>query len=431
MIPLLSVDELASRRRIAYGANEQMKAVQDVLKDVKQRGDAALFDYTRRFDGIERRSLRVTREELDAACRSIEPELLKAIAQAKANIERFHQRQRRQSWFSMEDDGSILGQVIRPLDRIGVYVPGGRASYPSSVLMNVIPAQTAGVKEIVMVTPPDKTGSPSPLVLATAAELGIQEIYAVGGAQAIAALAFGTEMIRPVDKIVGPGNIYVALAKREVYGHVDIDMIAGPSEIAIVADGTADPDYVAADLLSQAEHDPMASSMLITVSKELAEQVQAAVMKQLERLPRKAIALASLRDHGAVCLVDTVEQAIAAVNRIAPEHLEILLPDPWQYLSSVHHAGAIFLGPYSPEPVGDYFAGPNHVLPTSGTARFASPLNVDDFLKKSSVIFYSKEALHGNGRAIIRFAEAEGLSAHAEAIRQRLSGERGLNDEGS
>ena len=318
----------------------------------------------------------------------------------------------------------MLGQLIRPLQRVGLYVPGGTAAYPSSVLMNAIPAQVAGVEEIAMVTPPGKDGKINPGVLVAAQELGVTEIYKVGGAQAIAALTYGTETIKPVDKIVGPGNIYVALAKREVFGLVDIDMVAGPSEIVVLADETANAAYVAADLLSQAEHDAMASSVLVTPSRTLAEAVQQEVEQQLVVLPRREIAEKSIRDHGAICVVDSLEQAIDVVNRLAPEHLEVMVEDPMEYVGKLKNAGAIFLGAYSSEPVGDYFAGPNHVLPTNGTARFSSPLNVDDFLKKTSLISYSRQDLLANGKKIVALARQEGLEAHARAIQIRLDTEQ-------
>jgi histidinol dehydrogenase len=410
---------------VEYGSPEQNESVQRIIKRVREEGDAALRVYAKEFDGIEVGELRVTREELNDAYAKVDAVFLEAIREAAANIRSFHEKQKRNSWVDMQPDGTVLGQVIRPLKRIGIYVPGGKAAYPSSVLMNAIPAQVAGVPEIVMVTPPATAGEEgvNPYILVAAAEVGIREIYRVGGAQAVAALAYGTESIAPVDKIVGPGNIYVALAKRSVFGAVDIDSIAGPSEIVVLADETADPAYVAADLLSQAEHDEMASAVLVTTSERLAGEVQAEVARQLEELPRKAIAAQSIRDYGAILTVGSLSEGIDVVNRLAPEHLELMIAEPWNSIGLIENAGAIFLGPYSSEPVGDYFAGPNHILPTNGTARFSSPLNVDDFLKKSSVISYSKQALLANGRKIVALAEHEGLQGHARAIQVRLDKE--------
>lgn len=421
---IVKAQEFDLRREVEYGSPEQNEAVRQIVAQVKQRGDAALLQYTEQFDrvGLEAGELRVTKEELDAAYRQVEPTFVEAIAAAAANIRAFHVRQKRNSWMDLQPDGSILGQIIRPLKRVGVYVPGGKAAYPSSVLMNVIPAQVAGVPEIVMVTPPSTGGKEGidPYILVAAAEAGVSEIYRVGGAQAIAALAYGTESIAPVDKICGPGNIYVALAKREVYGAVDIDSIAGPSEIAVLADDSADPAYVAADLLSQAEHDEMASAILVTPSPGFAEACQAEVERQLAELPRREIAGASVRDYGAIILVDTIEEGIGVINRLAPEHFELIVEEPMAYLGLIENAGAIFLGPYSSEPVGDYFAGPNHIIPTNGTARFSSPVDVDDFIKKSSLIYYSKEALLTNGETIMELARREGLEGHARAIEIRL-----------
>ncbi|MDT3427343.1 histidinol dehydrogenase [Paenibacillus forsythiae] len=415
------------QRDVDYGTPEQNKAVKQIVADIKQEGDAALFRYTEKFDGarLDRDNVRVTREELQAAYEHVEESFVSAIRAAADNIRAFHARQKRNSWMDLQPDGTILGQIIRPLQRVGVYVPGGKASYPSSVLMNVIPAQIAGVPEIVMVTPPATGGKEGidPYILVAAAEAGVNEIYRVGGAQAVAALAFGTESIAPVDKICGPGNIYVALAKREVYGAVDIDSIAGPSEIVVLADDTAEPAYIAADLLSQAEHDEMASAILVTPSQRLAEAVAAEVERQLRELPREAIARASVENYGAIIVVETLEEGISVVNRLAPEHLEIVAQDPMALTGAVRNAGAIFLGPYSSEPVGDYFAGPNHIIPTNGTARFSSPVDVDDFIKKSSLIYYSKEALLRDGKTIIELARREGLEAHARAVEIRLENE--------
>ncbi|MEK5024935.1 histidinol dehydrogenase [Paenibacillus sp. FSL M7-1046] len=419
--------EFNLQREVEYGTPEQNKAVKQIVADIKQEGDAALLRYTEQFDGaaLTPAQLRVTAEELQAAYSRVEESFVTAIRAAAVNIRAFHARQKRSSWMDLQPDGTILGQIIRPLKRVGVYVPGGKAAYPSSVLMNVIPAQIAGVPEIVMVTPPSTGGKDGidPYILVAAAEAGVSEVYRVGGAQAIAALAFGTESIAPVDKICGPGNIYVALAKREVYGAVDIDSIAGPSEIVVLADETAEPAYIAADLLSQAEHDEMASAILVTPSQSLGEAVAAEVERQLQELPREAIARASVESYGAIIVVDSMKEGISVVNRLAPEHLEIVVEDPMGLLGSIENAGAIFLGPYSSEPVGDYFAGPNHIIPTNGTARFSSPVDVDDFIKKSSLIYYSKEALLRDGATIIELARREGLEGHARAIEIRLENE--------
>lgn len=431
---LVSAQDFDLRREVEYGSAEQNAAVRTIVKAVKEEGDAALLRYTEQFDGmkLDAAALRVTQEELKAAYALVEPSFVAAISAAAENIRHFHAKQKRNSWMDLQPDGSLLGQIIRPLKRVGVYVPGGKAAYPSSVLMNVIPAQVAGVPEIVMVTPPATGGKAGidPYILVAAAEAGVHEIYRVGGAQAIAALAYGTETIAPVDKICGPGNIYVALAKREVYGAVDIDSIAGPSEIAVLADDSADPAYVAADLLSQAEHDEMASAILVTPSEAFAKACQAEVARQLAELPRKDIAAASIEHYGAIILVNSVEEGIQVINRLAPEHFELIVKEPMGYLGLVENAGAIFLGPYSSEPVGDYYAGPNHIIPTNGTARFSSPVDVDDFIKKSSLIYYSKEALLENGATIIELARREGLEGHARAveIRLRKEGKAGGND---
>ncbi|CAG7648770.1 Histidinol dehydrogenase [Paenibacillus solanacearum] len=422
---VIPATEFALKREVDYGSAQQNEAVKSIIEEVRRDGDAALRRFAERFDGVRVDDLRVTKQEIEAAYEQVDESFLAAIRAAAANIRRFHEKQLRSSWMDLQADGSILGQVIRPLRRVGLYVPGGKAAYPSSVLMNAIPAQVAGVPEIVMVTPPATAGAEgiNPHILVAAAEAGVSEIYRVGGAQAVAALAYGTESIPAADKIVGPGNIYVALAKRYVFGAVDIDSIAGPSEIVVLADETADAAYVAADLLSQAEHDEMASAILITPSPELAEAVAREVDRQLSELPRRDIAAQSIRDYGAILTVTSLEEGIDAVNRLAPEHLEIIVREPFQHLGKIENAGAIFLGPYSSEPVGDYFAGPNHVLPTNGTARFSSPLNVDDFMKKSSVIYYSKEALLRDGEQIIALARHEGLDAHARAIQIRLEKE--------
>jgi histidinol dehydrogenase len=424
---IVKAQEFDLKREVEYGSEEQNLAVRQIVADVKREGDAALLRYTEKLDkvSLDAGALRVTQAELEAAYDRVEPSFVAAISAAAANIRAFHARQKQNSWMDLQPDGSLLGQIVRPLGRVGVYVPGGKAAYPSSVLMNVIPAQVAGVPEIVMVTPPSTGGKEGidPYILVTAAEAGVNEIYRVGGAQAIAALAYGTDTIAPVDKICGPGNIYVALAKREVYGIVDIDSIAGPSEIVVLADDSANPAYVAADLLSQAEHDEMASSILVTPSAAFAAACQAEVQRQLAELPRRDIAEASISDYGAIIIVDSIDEGIAVVNRLAPEHFELIVEDPLFYLGKVENAGAIFLGPYSSEPVGDYFAGPNHIIPTNGTARFSSPVDVDDFIKKSSLIYYSKEALLANGEIIMELARREGLEGHARAIEIRLGGD--------
>jgi histidinol dehydrogenase len=426
---IMRAEQFGLKREVEYGTPEQNESALKIVADVKAEGDAALLRYTEQHDRVklDAASLRVTQEEIQAAYALVDTDFLTAIREAAVNVRTFHEKQMRTSWMDLQQDGTLLGQIMRPLKRVGVYVPGGKAAYPSSVLMNVIPAQVAGVPEIVMVTPPATGGTAGidPYILVAAAEAGVKEMYRVGGAQAIAALAYGTASIAPVDKICGPGNIYVALAKRAVFGAVDIDSIAGPSEIVVLADDSADPAYVAADLLSQAEHDEMASAILVTPSQQLAEAVAVEVERQLSTLPRQDIARSSIDSYGAVLLVDSLEAGIDVVNQLAPEHLEVLTVDPMRLLGYIHNAGAIFLGPYSSEPVGDYFAGPNHIIPTNGTARFSSPVNVDDFLKKSSLIYYSKEALFANGDKIMTLARHEGLEGHARAIEIRLEKERG------
>jgi histidinol dehydrogenase len=419
-IERLSGNLTSLKRSIDSGTEAQREAAKSIIADVKEKGDAALFAYAEKFDSVRLSSLKVSEAEVEAAYQELDQDLVEVIREAAENIRFFHEKQKRESWITYKEDGTMLGQKITPLDAVGVYVPGGTAAYPSSVLMNVIPAQTAGVKRIVLISPPNREGTLPAGVLAAAKELGIEEIYKSGGAQAVAALAYGTETIEPVDKIVGPGNIYVALAKREVFGDVDIDMIAGPSEIVVLADQTAKANEVAADLLSQAEHDVLASSVLVTDSMELAEAVSAEVTRQLETLPRKEIAGPSIDQYGFIYVAESLDEAINAVNELAPEHLEVLTENPMELLSSIRHAGAIFLGRYSSEPVGDYFAGPNHVLPTNGTARFSSPLNVDDFVKKSSIISYSEKAFQNSAHKIAAFARLEGLEAHARAIEERL-----------
>lgn len=410
---------ISLRRDVESGTSEQTKAVKSVIEQVRTEGDHALRLLTERFDGVTLPSFTVSEEEKKEAYETISDRELSALRNAIRRIRAFHERQVRESWFFTEADGTILGQKITPLDSAGVYVPGGKAAYPSTIMMNVIPAQVAGVERIVMVSPPGKDGKLNSAVLVTAQELGVEEIFKIGGAQAIAALAYGTETVPAVDKITGPGNIYVALAKREVFGHVDIDMIAGPSEIVVLADETAPPEYVAADLLSQAEHDEMASSVLVTTSKTLAEKVKEEVKKQLATLPKKDIASSSLENYGAIYVASTLSEAVEAVNELAPEHLQVMTEKPEMLLGKIRHAGAIFLGNYSPEPVGDYFAGPNHILPTNGTARFSSPLTVDDFTKKSSIISYSKEAFGRDREDIMTIARLEGLEAHARSIEVR------------
>lgn len=404
---------------------EQEKIVSDILADVKENGDEALFRYTAQLDGakITAENITVTDEEITAAYAEVSEDLLGVMRRALANIRSFHEKQRRASWIDTRSDGSILGQRITPLHRVGVYVPGGKAVYPSSVLMNIVPAKVAGVDEIIMCTPPGKTGVIAATTLVAAKEAGADVIYKAGGAQAIAAMAYGTDSVPKVDKIVGPGNIFVALAKKAVYGHVSIDSVAGPSEILVLADETADPRYVAADLLSQAEHDEMASAILVTTDPALARKVSDEIDGFLPALSRREIIQKSLDRYGYILVADSMEEAIETVNEIASEHLEIVTADPFSVMTKVRNAGAMFLGTYSSEPLGDYFAGPNHVLPTNGTAKFFSPLSVDDFIKKSSIISYTKEALAPIHEDIIRFAEAEHLTAHANSIRVRFEKE--------
>jgi len=413
-------------RENEYGSPEQNAAVKEIVEVVRKEGDAALLRYTAMFDKVTLKpeQLRVTDEEIQGAYAQVEPEFLEALRQAAANITAFHEKQKCGSWMDVAPDGTMLGMVIRPLRRVGLYVPGGKAAYPSSVLMNVLPAKVAGVPEIALVTPPATGGREGidPYILVAAAEAGVTEMYRVGGAQAVAALAYGTASIPAVDKICGPGNIYVALAKRAVYGAVDIDSIAGPSEIVVLADDSADPRYVAADMLSQAEHDEMASAVLVTPSQKLADAVALELERQVATLPRVEIARSSLEQYGAILVVDSLDEGLDVVNKLAPEHLEVMTEDPLDLLGRIETAGAIFLGPYSSEPVGDYFAGPNHILPTNGTARFSSPLNVDDFLKKSSLIRYSKQALYRDAAGIATLARHEGLEGHARAVEIRLEG---------
>ena len=402
--------------------DQYAESVNAIVEDVKKRKDQALFEYTKKFDGADLNSsnIRVTEEEIQEALNTIDSKLLEVMKKAMKNIRAYHEKQKQYSWFDSQPNGTMLGQKVTALESVGVYVPGGKASYPSSVLMNIIPAEVAGVERIVMVTPPGKDGKVNPVTLAAAHIAGATEVYKVGGAQAVAALAFGTESIPRVNKIVGPGNIYVALAKKAVYGHVSIDSIAGPSEILVIADETANPRFVAADLLSQAEHDELASAILVTTSQELAQKVSKEIEEFLKTLSRREILEKSLNNYGYLLVVDTLEDAIDTANEIASEHLEIVTKNPFEVMIKIKNAGAIFIGEYSSEPLGDYFAGPNHVLPTNGTAKFFSPLGVDDYIKKSSIIYYSKEALEPIHKDIIQFAESEQLTAHANSIRVRF-----------
>lgn len=417
-------DRLISRDRV--GKEDVVKAVEEILSSVRTDGDEALLEYTRRFDKVELNaaSMRVSEQELKEAYHTLDSKMLDVIRKSKANIESFHEKQKENSWFSTEDDGVILGQLYRPLEIVGIYVPGGTAVLTSTVLMNGLPAKVAGVERIIMATPPGKDGRIDPGVLVAAQEAGVTEIYKMGGAQAVAAMVFGTKTVPRVDKIFGPGNIYVSTAKRLVYGYCDIDMFAGPSEITVVADDSANPAYVAADLLSQAEHDVLSASILVTPSQKLAAAVISEIEKQAARLPRKSILERSLADYGAAVIVNDLDEAMDIVNRIAPEHLELCIEEPFSRLAYVKNAGAIFLGHWSPEPLGDYFAGPNHVLPTGGTARFFSPLNVSDYMKKSSVISYTRQALEKASEDVVRFAEYESLHGHANAIKVRFGGRR-------
>lgn len=398
------------------------EVVHKIVEDIRRDGDKAVFYYTKLIDGAEltAATIEVSEAEFTEAYKKVDPDVLVSIKKAAANVRSFHQEQVPKSWLTYREHGSMLGQSCIPLERVGIYVPGGTAAYPSSVLMNALPAKVAGVKEIIMVVPPAKNGTINPNVLVAAKEAGVTRIFKLGGAQAVAALAFGTETVPKVDKITGPGNIFVTLAKKEVFGHCDIDMLAGPSEILIVADESADASYIAADMLSQAEHDVLASSIVITDSAALAETIKEELFAQLALLARKDIAAASLERNGLILVAGDIMEAMELANLSAPEHLEILTRQPFSMVPYVRHAGAVFLGPYSPEPLGDYFAGPNHILPTGGTARFYSVLNVDTFMKKTSIISYTKEALSKVGQDVIRLAEAEGLGAHASAIKIRM-----------
>lgn len=417
------LENLLKRSPNNYGKFEA--AVADILANVKEKGDEALFSYTKEFDKVEvtPETIRVTEEEIEEAYKAVDASLLEVIRKALVNIRSYHEKQRQNSWFTSTENGTMLGQKVTPLNRVGVYVPGGKAVYPSSVLMNIVPAKVAGVPHIVMTTPPGKDGKVNPSTLVAAKEAGADEIYKVGGAQAIGALAYGTASIPKVDKIVGPGNIFVALAKKAVYGHVSIDSIAGPSEILVLADETANAHYVAADLLSQAEHDEMASAILITTSTELAQNVEKEIEGYLKVLSRKEIIEKSLENFGYILIAEDMNEAIEAANEIASEHMEIVTKNAFEVMMKVRNAGAIFIGEYSSEPLGDYFAGPNHVLPTNGTAKFFSALSVDDFIKKSSIVYYSRSALQEIHKDIIQFASSEQLTAHANSIAVRFEEE--------
>jgi len=408
------------KERSSDANKEITESVKSIIDEVRQKGDEAIFELTKRFDGVTLKNPEVEKSLIENALNTIEPKLAKAIKKASENIKSFHEKQKEKSWFTAEENGILLGQKVTPLERVGIYVPGGTAPLPSSVLMNAVPAKIAGVKEIIMLTPPGKNGKPNPVILACAKIAGVDRVFQVGGAQAIAAMAYGTGTIPKVDKIAGPGNIFVATAKKMVYGVCDIDMIAGPSEVLIIADDFAKPEYVAADLLSQAEHDTLASAILITTSQNMIKMVSEEIEKQTVKLPRKEIIRKSLANNGAMVLVKSIDEAVDLANEIAPEHLELCVRDPFSLIGAIKNAGAIFLGEYSPEPLGDYMAGPNHVLPTNGTARFYSPLSVGDFVKRSSIISYSREALLNVWQDIAEFAEAESLSAHANSVRIRF-----------
>ncbi len=411
------------KARSNSGAKDVSGIVLDILNNVKQNGDKAVYDYTVKFDGKAPEKVEITSDEIDDIISSCDEKYIETLKKAVKNIEDFHKRQIQHSWLTTKENGVIMGQRIRGLERVGLYVPGGTAAYPSSVLMNAIPAKLAGCKEIIMTTPPSKDGKPNPDIIAAAKLAGVDRIFLMGGAQAVAALAYGTEQVPKVDKIVGPGNIFVATAKKLLYGVVDIDMIAGPSEILIIADKTADPKFLAADLMSQAEHDKLASSILLTDCADLADKVKSEIERQVMELERKEIIEESLKNYGAVIVCSDMAQAVKFANELAPEHLEVCCENPMEYVGKLDNAGSVFLGNYSPEPLGDYFAGPNHVLPTSGTARFFSPLSVDSFTKKSSFIYYTEDALKNDAEDIVRFAEVEGLTAHANSIKVRFEEE--------
>ena len=414
-----ALDEIFPRSQFEY--EDINKKVREIIEDVKANGDKALYKYSEMFD-VKLESLTVSSEEIEEAYDRIDEEFKEVLLAAAGNIRKFHEKQVRNNFFTNGKDGVLLGQIINPIEKAGIYIPGGTASYPSTVLMNVIPAKIAGVEEIILVSPPNKEGSIEDSILAAAKIAGADRIFKIGEAQSIAALSYGTETIPKVYKITGPGNIYVAMAKKMVYGEVDIDMVAGPSEILVIADENAVPENVAADLLSQAEHDRLAASVLVTTSEEIAEKVKNELVKQLERLPREETAKESLKNNGRIIITETIDEAVKISNEIAPEHLELCVNDPFSILGKIKNAGSIFLGNNTPEALGDYFAGPNHTLPTSGTAKFSSPLSVDDFIKKSSVIYYTKEALEKVKDKIICFAEKEGLNAHAESVRIRFEG---------
>lgn len=417
------LENLLKRSPGQYGSYEA--AVKEILEKVREEGDRALFAYTKKFDRAEitEQNVQVTEEEIREAYEAVDPDLVDVIRKSLVNIRSYHEKQKQNSWFTSSEDGTMLGQKVTPLEKVGVYVPGGKAVYPSSVLMNIVPAKVAGVDRIIMTTPPGPDGKVNPSTLVAAKEAGADEIYKAGGAQAVAALAYGTESIPKVDKIVGPGNIFVALAKKAVYGHVSIDSIAGPSEILVLADDSANPRFVAADLLSQAEHDELASAILITTSRELAEKVSSEVDEFVKKLSRKDIIQKSLNQFGYILLAETMDQAVEAANAIASEHMEIVTRNPFEVMMKVRNAGAIFIGEYSSEPLGDYFAGPNHVLPTNGTAKFFSPLSVDDFIKKSSIVYYSRKALKKIHKDVEQFAASEQLTAHANSIAVRFEDE--------
>ena len=400
--------------------NDVTAVVSEIINNVRENGDKAVRKYTVKFDGKAPECFEVSKDEINASITQCDTKFIETLKKAAENIRNFHERQKQQSWLTTKENGVIMGQRIRGLARVGLYVPGGTAAYPSSVLMNAIPAKIAGVKEIIMVTPPTKDGKPNPDIMAAAAIAGVDRVFLMGGAQAIAALAYGTESVPKVDKIVGPGNIFVATAKKLLYGNVDIDMIAGPSEILVLADDSANPKFLAADLMSQAEHDKLASAIMVTTSEELAEETVSQIERQIQMLSRKDIIETSLTNYGVIIVCDTMDKAVEMANELAPEHLEVCCNNPLEYIGKLDNAGSVFLGNYSPEPLGDYFAGPNHVLPTSGTARFFSPLSVDSFVKKSSFIYYTENALDKDKEDIIRFARTEGLTAHANSIEVRF-----------
>lgn len=427
MISYIKADGKAEKELIAQlkarsgeTSKKVTESVTQIIEAVRLEGDAALDRYTKLFDGSVPERLEVTKEEMEAAVKSVAPEFLTAVKNAAERIADFHSRQKQQSWLTTKENGIILGQRIRGLKRVGLYVPGGTAAYPSSVLMNAVPAKIAGVEELIIVTPPMKNGGANPNILAAAYVAGVDRVFLAGGAQAVAALAYGTDRVPKVDKIVGPGNIYVATAKKLLYGVVDIDMIAGPSEILIVADESAKPEFLAADLMSQAEHDVLASAILLTNSERIASETVEALKRQVEEMPRKDIIKKSLKDYGAIIVCQNLEEAVEFANELAPEHLEMCVENPMEYIGRMDNAGSVFLGNYSPEPLGDYYAGPNHVLPTGGTARFFSPLSVDSFVKKSSFIYYTESALYQDKDDIVILAETEGLGAHANSIKVRF-----------